>query len=112
VKNFTVIQKILVLGLLLALCASTFEGVKARQIADVPGPLQVMINNAPDGGTVNIPAGTYSETLLVDKNLTLIGASASLTILQPASTIQRVIFVTSGHNLTLEHLRVTCRVAV
>ena len=106
-KYFTVIQKFLVLGLLLALCAITFEGVKARQIADVPGPLQVMINNAPDGGTVNIPAGTYSETLLVDKNLTLIGASASLTILQPASTIQRVIFVTSGHNLTLEHLRVT-----
>ena len=106
-KNFTVIQKILVLSLVLALCASTFEGVKARQTADVPGPLQVMINNAPDGGTVNIPAGTYSETLMVDKNLTLIGASASSTILQPAGVNQRVINVTSGHNLTVEHLRVT-----
>ena len=106
-KNFAVIQKVLVLGLVLALCASRFAGVKARPAADVPGPLQVMINNALDGGMVNIPAGTYSETLTVNKNLTLIGASASTTILQPADTTHRVITVTTGHNLTLQNLHVT-----
>lgn len=106
-KNFAVVQKILILGLLLALCASTFEGVMARQVAG-PVTLQDLITAAPPDGTVNIPAGTYSETLWVDKNLTLIGVSPILTILQPPTGLsQRVIKVTTGHNLTLQNLRVT-----
>jgi predicted outer membrane repeat protein len=45
--------------------------------------------------------------LVVDKNLTLRGASSATTILQPAGSGQRVIMVTSGHNLRLENLTIT-----
>jgi predicted outer membrane repeat protein len=106
-KNLAIIQKVLVLSLALVLCAGTVRATQAGEDAAPLGTIQDMINAAPDGGTVNIPAGTYSETLTVDKNLTLSGVSASLTILQPASENQRVIAVTTGHNLTLSHLRVT-----
>ena len=106
-KNLAIIQKVLILGLALVLCAGTVGAARAGQAAAPLGTIQDMINAAPDGGTVNIPAGTFSETLTVDKNLTLSGVSANLTILQPASANQRVIAVTTGHNLTLGHLRVT-----
>jgi hypothetical protein len=68
--------------------------------------IQSMIDNAPDGGTVNIPSGTYTESLTVNKTLTLTGASSATTIIQ-AVTGQRVITVTAGHNLRLENLTVT-----
>jgi predicted outer membrane repeat protein len=106
-KLITNIRIVLISSLVLFLCASTVGVTRVGQGAAPQGTLQDMIDAAPDGGTVNIPAGTYSETLTVDKNLTLSGVSASLTILQPASTNQRVIAVTTGHNLTLGHLRVT-----
>lgn len=106
-KNLAIIQKVLVLSLALVLCTGTVGAARAGQDPAPLGTIQDMINAAPDGGTVNIPAGTYSETLTVDKNLTLSGVSASLTILQPESANQRVIAVTTGHNLTLDHLRVT-----
>ena len=105
-KNFAVIQKVLVLGLVLALCASTFGRAMAGQVAG-PATLQDLIDAAPDGSTINIGPGTFSETLTVNKNLNLIGASSSLTILQPAIATQRVINVTADHNLTLQNLRVT-----
>ena len=60
----------------------------------------------PVGGTVIIPAGTYTESLTVNKTLTLTGVSSSTTIIQ-AVTGQRVITVTSGHDLRLENLTVT-----
>jgi predicted outer membrane repeat protein len=68
--------------------------------------IQSMIDDAPDGGTVNIAAGTYTESLTVNKTLTLTGASSATTIIQAVSG-QRVITVTSGHNLRLENLTMT-----
>lgn len=68
------------------------------------GPIQTLIDNATDGGTVIIPAGTYSETLTIDKNLTLTGGSNLDTILHPAGSGQRVITVTAGHNLVVNYL--------
>ncbi len=71
------------------------------------GFIQDMISAAPDGGTVSIPAGTYSESLTIDKNLTLTGASMDTTILRPSMAGQRVITVTAGHSLRLESLQIT-----
>src|SRR5512139_3195133 len=68
--------------------------------------IQSLIDAAPDGGTVNIAAGTYTESLTVNKTLTLTGVSSTTTIIQ-AVTGQRVITVTSGHDLRLENLTVT-----
>ena len=68
--------------------------------------IQSMINNATAGGTVNIAAGTYTESLTVNKTLTLTGVSSGTTLIQ-AVTGQRVITVTDGNNLRLENLTVT-----
>ena len=97
------LQKILFLGLALIFCVSLVQPTQAAPA----GVLQNMIDAAPDGGTVSIPAGSYHETLLVDKNLTLKGASADTTVLEPAGENQRVITVTAGHNLHAQDLRIT-----
>ena len=55
--------------------------------------LQDMINAASDGGTVTISAGTFNESLTIDKNLTLRGVSSATSILQPGAVGQRVITV-------------------
>ncbi|CAG0931818.1 putative outer membrane protein PmpB [Thermoflexales bacterium] len=86
----------------------------ALLLLDAPGAaqaaptdtIQSMIDLAPDGGTVNIPSGTYTESLTVNKTLTLTGVSSATTVIQ-AITGQRVITVTSGHNLRLVNLTVT-----
>lgn len=74
--------------------------------AAADGTIQALINAAPSGGTVTVPAGTYHESLTVNKNLTIVGASSSTTIIQ-AVTGQRTITVTAGNNLRLENLTVT-----
>lgn len=87
---------------------------QARPVQAFPGSaplaaptIQSLIDAAPENGTVNIPAGTYSETLTINKHLTLLGASMNTTILQPALAGQRVITVAAGKNLSLENLKIT-----
>jgi predicted outer membrane repeat protein len=69
------------------------------------GVIQSMIDAAPDGGTVSIPAGTYTESLTANKTITLTGVSSATTIIHAVAS-QRVITVTSGHTLRLENLTV------
>jgi uncharacterized repeat protein (TIGR01451 family) len=68
--------------------------------------IQSMIDAAPDGGTVSIPAGTYTESLTVNKTITLTGMSSATTIIHAVAS-QRVITVTSDHTLRLENLTLT-----
>ena len=68
--------------------------------------IQAMINAAANGSTINIPAGTYTESLTVNKTLTLTGLSSDTTVIRAVAG-QRVITVTSGNNLRLENLTVT-----
>lgn len=68
--------------------------------------IQSLIDAAPNGGTVNIVAGTYNESLIVNKTLTLTGVSSGTTIIQAVAG-QRVIAVDNGHDLRLENLTVT-----
>ncbi len=102
-KTYFKLQKFFFLSLALILCA----GLVRPTLAAPQGVIQAMIDNAPDGSTVIIQAGHYHETLVVDKNLTLMGASADTTVLEPAGENQRVIRVTAGHNLHVEDLRIT-----
>ena len=96
-------RKMLILGIVLFFCMGQVNLVHA----DPQGPIQDAINAAPAGGTVDISAGTYSESLVISKNITLRGASSATTLLQPAGSGQRVIRVTTGNNLRLENLTVT-----
>ena len=92
---------LLMVGVVLSL-----TGVPGAAQAAPSATIQSMIDAAPDGGTVSIPSGTYTESLTVNKTLTLTGVSSGTTIIQ-AVTGQRVITVTSGHSLRLENLTVT-----
>ncbi len=93
----------LAVGLLLGLgVLVTLQPAQAAPTATI----QALIDAAPNGGTVNIAAGTYTESLTVNKSLTLTGVASNTTILQ-AVTGQRTITVTTGNNLRLEHLTVT-----
>ncbi len=78
--------------------------IAAQAAPDVT--IQSLIDAAPDGGTVNVAAGTYTESLTVNKTLTLTGVSSATTTIM-AVTGQRVITVTAGHNLRLENLTVS-----
>ena len=106
-RAFSFIQKACIIALALLLSAVGATGAQAGHALAPNGYIQDLINAAPDYGTINIPAGTYSETLTIDKNLTLVGAGSTLTTLQPAASGQRVITVTAGHNLSLENMTVT-----
>jgi len=77
-----------------------------RLLAGDRGTIQDLINAAPDGGTVDLPAGIYNETLIINKNLTLNGFGLNQTILQPAGAGQRVITVGTGKNLTIINLQI------
>jgi hypothetical protein len=44
------------------------------------GGLRAQINDIPDGGTIHVPAGVYSENIVINKNLTLVGTGIENTI--------------------------------
>jgi len=75
-------------------------------IVPVTTTIQAAIDAAQDGDTISIPANTYTESLTINKNLTLTGVTSATTIIQ-AVTNQRVITVTNGHNLQLHDLALT-----
>jgi predicted outer membrane repeat protein len=68
--------------------------------------IQSQIDAAPEGGTVTIAAGTYTDSLTINKSITLTGVTSATTIIQ-AVTGQRVITVTDGHDLRLTNLSLT-----
>jgi hypothetical protein len=96
------------LAIILALCLLIGLSVLITLRPALAAPtdtIQSLIDNTPNGGTVNIAAGTYTESLTVYKTLTLTGVSSGTTVLQ-AVTGQRTITVTSGNSLRVEHLSV------
>lgn len=97
---------VLALGLLVGLnVLITLQPVQAASSAPTV-TLQSMIDNTPAGGTVYIAAGTYTESLTVNRSLTLTGVTSGTTIIQAVAG-QRVITVTTDNNLRLENLTVT-----
>ncbi len=87
---------LVVASMMTGLAIAGLAGRPPQTARTAPLSIQDMINAAPDGGTVNIPAGTYSESLTINKNLILRGASMNTTILRPSVTGQGVITVTAG----------------
>jgi predicted outer membrane repeat protein len=91
------------LGLALVLCASQAGQGLANPQA---GPLQTAINNAADGATIPLAATTYTESLTINKNLTLKGVSSAYSIIQSPAAGQRVIMLGAGYHLELDNLTV------
>ena len=62
--------------------------------------IQAAIDAAPNGGTVVIPAGTYTEEVVVAKDLTIVGAGVDRTIIQaPAHMTSYGTHLTDGRGL-------------
>ncbi|MDD3521285.1 MAG: hypothetical protein PHU65_08660, partial [Actinomycetota bacterium] len=66
--------------------------------------IQSAINEADPDDTIMVAAGTYTENLTITKNITLIGAEASSTIIEPASG--RCIYI-SGANVDISGFTIT-----
>src|SRR4029079_5547484 len=70
--------------------ASTYPGAAPRATR-----LQACINGTADGSVINISAGHYTESVTLNKPLSLVGANAASTTLR-ALPGQRVITVTGA----------------
>lgn len=77
------------------------QAASLTNVIPVTTTIQAAINAAHDGDIVSIPAGWYTETLTIDKNLTLRGVSSAATALIAPSG-HRVITVLNNHSLRLE----------
>ena len=82
---------------------------EATQTSDCPGCLlRERVASAQPGDTIDIAAGVYTMTggeLLIDKDLTLIGAGAEITVIQAADSldmaVHRVIRITEKSVVTI-----------
>ncbi len=109
---------IFALGMVLVAAACSAENTPsgaARQSidetppADCPGCLlRERIDSAQPGETINISAGTYTMTggeLVIDKDLTLVGAGPEVTVIQAAGSLDlaehRVIRITEGNVVSI-----------
>ena len=78
--------------------------------------IQTAINNAGNGDTINVGAGTYTEQLTIGKSITVTGAGAGSTILQAPSTLaydtgvdplRSLVTITSGATVDFGKFTVT-----
>lgn len=72
---------------------------------DFIGPLQAQINSATNGAIINLPAGTYTETLVLDRNLTLNGQWWNKPVLS-GGAVGPAVRVLPGANVTLRGLTI------
>jgi hypothetical protein len=85
----------------------TGESTSSTVNFSVAGPIQSLVNAAAPGSTVDIPAGVYLDTVIINKNLTLRGTDARRTAIGGNNGCQRALVVTGGATVTLSSLTVT-----
>ena len=66
-----------------------FTGNKSR------GYIQDLINNASIGDTINIPSGTYYESIKINKTINLVGAGKDTTTLMPSSIYRDIVEISA-----------------
>lgn len=98
--------EILLLGILLAVGADAATlTVNATGGADYTR-IQDAINNANNGDTIMVAAGTYNENVVVNKSVTLIGEGAWVTIVNASSPTKHTFNVTAN-NVNISRFTVT-----
>jgi hypothetical protein len=86
-----------------AVSAGTITGNAATVDVAAPGQIQVGVDLAVSGGTVNVAEGTYRENLRINHPVTLDGAGSSHTIVQPAvSDVTQALVFVQADNVTIE----------
>ncbi len=63
---------------------------------DAFASIQEAINAVADDGTINVAAGTYTESITVDKQLSIVGAGNTTTIIQPGIDTDGVVVTADG----------------
>ncbi|MHC4467567.1 MAG: right-handed parallel beta-helix repeat-containing protein, partial [Planctomycetota bacterium] len=74
--------------------------------------LQELINSARAGDTVNVPEGTYTKPIIINKSLTLKGQPQSASILQVTADMPAIMVDTKGKgNVTIEGITIKWQLA-
>lgn len=82
-------------------------------LCTVPGgrlcqTIQAAVTGATGGDTINVAAGTYAESVTVDKGVSIIGAGNTLTIINPATDSNGfTITAAAVSGVTIQNLKVT-----
>jgi nitrous oxidase accessory protein NosD len=110
---------------LLAMCAITIAGAAAHAAQEIVVPrdfstIQAAVDAAAPGDTIRIRPGTYTEQVVVAKNLTIKGAGTGATVIQapavldpyafapaPQLPIVALVLVTDGANVNISGVTVT-----
>ena len=71
------------------------------------GSIQAAINAANPGDTIEVPAGTYRENLVITKPVALIGAGAGKTVIESVVEDHPVITIESGRPIEVRLAGVT-----
>jgi parallel beta-helix repeat protein len=66
--------------------------------------LQEMINHAEPGATILLPSGTYTEVLIINKPIHIIGEETTPTILNPTSSTNGYAIQITAEGVTLSNL--------
>ena len=108
-------KHIIILAILTILCLYTvyltnfaFATPDPNRVLTVnPGEsIQAAINNATDGDTILVKAGTYYESVVVNKSVSVVGESPSVTVIDGKGTAQYIFHVVASNvfigNFTLK----------
>ncbi len=72
-----------------------------------PASLQALVTAAPAGGTLYVPACTFTESITIDKDLAVVGATSGGVTILNAPVGERAITLTGDHTLNLQNFTIT-----